>query len=484
MGIFTVLEWDALQLDRRDCMALGSLPIRSRTILWAKLTALGKFLIVFAIPLTAIGGVTFPIIMHSGSLSGLSAMLKTIAAHVTATFAAAAFAFFTLLALHGMMQLVLGQRALRRASAVVQSVTMLGLVVALLTLPFIASSTATLKRAASGAAGYAPQMWFMGIYETLSGQGDADWRLLAWRGCIALVMAVAVAILSSIVAYRRVLGTTLEAVQASSPRRLWSTGVLAIAARLVARNPVDRGLFSFSVLTLLRSPWHRVMLAAFLGGAIALAIVTLDIATLADDGVRRVPLVVSHGLAMQWVVLVIVLAGVRAAAAVPAELSANWTLRLLDSGQPHRWMAGFRKAVMVAVVVPVVTLMCGAAWLQFGWQAAWTHALASLIFAAFVFEVLFLGFGRVPLACTFEGGGGTVKSRWYVLGSLFTTSVGSVAKLVVLLLGSTAGTVSLLAISLAAITTLRLMSRRELVSGGGLVFEHETETTQALGLSG
>jgi len=37
MGLLTILEWDALQLDRRDCTALGSLPIRSRTILWADL---------------------------------------------------------------------------------------------------------------------------------------------------------------------------------------------------------------------------------------------------------------------------------------------------------------------------------------------------------------------------------------------------------------------------------------------------------------
>ena len=28
MGLLTVLEWDALQLNRRDCLALGALPIR------------------------------------------------------------------------------------------------------------------------------------------------------------------------------------------------------------------------------------------------------------------------------------------------------------------------------------------------------------------------------------------------------------------------------------------------------------------------
>jgi len=97
--------------------------------------------------------------------------------------------------------------------------------------------------------------------------------------------------------------------------------------------------------------------------------------------------------------------------------------------------------------------------------------------------VLFLGFGKVPFACAFEGATGTVKVRWYLLAALFTTSVVTVTELVGVLLRSTAGTVSLLAVSLAAVATLRLMSRRELVSTAALAFEQQSETTQALGLS-
>ena len=73
---------------------------------------------------------------------------------------------------------------------------------------------------------------------------------------------------------------------------------------------------------------------------------------MARDGVGRVPMRVSHALAMQWVVLAIVLAGVRVAAAVPAELRASWVLRMLETDRPARWMAGFRKAVFVSLVAP------------------------------------------------------------------------------------------------------------------------------------
>ena len=149
----------------------------------------------------------------------------------------------------------------------------------------------------------------------------------------------------------------------------------------------------------------------------------------------------------------------------------------------YRWFVGFRKAVLVAVIVPTVTLMGVAVWVQFGWHAAWTHAIAALVFAAVIFEVLFFGFGKVPFACAFEGAGGMTNIRWYVLGALFTVSVVSVADLVVLAMRSPVGTVSMAGFSLLAIVALRLANRRDLSRGAGLVFEQPAETTQALGLS-
>jgi hypothetical protein len=482
MGLLTVLEWDALQLNRRDCLALGALPIRSRTIMRAKLAALGTFLLVLSAPLTLAGAVTFPSIMHAGWSSGWLPVIRTMAGHVVATTAAAWFAFFGLLAVHAVTQCVLGQRVLRRVLVAVQLVTTLGLVAALLMLPFIASSTAGLKRGAAGIAGLAPQMWFMGIYQTISGQGDAEWLALAERGWMALGLTAAVAIMASMVAYRRVLGTTLEAVQSGASRRSWMIRVVDIAAVVLARHPVERGFFSFTVLTLVRSPWHRVMLAAFLGGALALSIVTLDFATVASDGMHRTPMLVSHALAMQFVVLVIVLAGVRASASAPAELQASWTLRVLDGGQPRRWMAGFRKAVLFAIVGPVVAGMGGAVWLQYGWHTAWTCALAASVFAAFTLEVLFLGFGRVPFACAFDGASGETKVRWYLLSALFTIVVVGVAELVTRALGSIPGTAVLLSVSVATIAWLHWRGNRALTLGGGLAFEREDPATQALGL--
>ena len=264
------------------------------------------------------------------------------AGHVVATLAASWFVFFALLAARGVMQCVFGQRLLRRLAAAVQLVTTLGLVVVLLMLPFIASSTAALKRSADGAGR-------PGAADVV--HGDLPEHRRTGRRGLALARRARldgarggcrdVAIGASVVAYRRVLGTTLEAVQAGAGGRSWVIGLANAVGLVVARHPVERGFFSFTVLTLLRSPWHRVVLAVFFGGALALSMVALDLATVAQDGVqpacRCSP---SHALAMQFVVLVIVLAGVRVAASAPAELRANWVLRMLESGRPQAMDGG------------------------------------------------------------------------------------------------------------------------------------------------
>ena len=212
-GLLTVIEWDALRLDRRDCLALGALPIRAGTILRAKLAALGTFLLALSVPLTLLGGLTFPIIMHAGWRSGVRLAAATMAGHLVATLAAAWFAFFTLLAAQSLLQCMPGRRLAGRLAAVVQLAATLGLVVALLMLPFIASSTAALKQASAGAAGFAPQMWFVGMYQAIAGQGDADWARLAARGWLALLLSALAAAGASLLAYRRALGSTLESVE-------------------------------------------------------------------------------------------------------------------------------------------------------------------------------------------------------------------------------------------------------------------------------
>jgi hypothetical protein len=59
-GMFTVLAWNNVLPDRRDCLIFGLLPVRTRTIFLAKLAALGTALGVAVAALNIFTGLAYP----------------------------------------------------------------------------------------------------------------------------------------------------------------------------------------------------------------------------------------------------------------------------------------------------------------------------------------------------------------------------------------------------------------------------------------
>src|SRR5262245_28695172 len=59
VGLITVLSWDSLTFGRRDAMVLGPLPLRQRTILAAKLSAVGGLLLIATVPINLLYAVFF-----------------------------------------------------------------------------------------------------------------------------------------------------------------------------------------------------------------------------------------------------------------------------------------------------------------------------------------------------------------------------------------------------------------------------------------
>ena len=60
IGVFTLLLWDALFPDRRDCMILGAMPLRVSSVFGAKLAAIGSALGVAVVALNAFTGLVCP----------------------------------------------------------------------------------------------------------------------------------------------------------------------------------------------------------------------------------------------------------------------------------------------------------------------------------------------------------------------------------------------------------------------------------------
>jgi hypothetical protein len=409
-GLATVLEWDVLHVDRRDCLILGVLPIEPRMLLWAKMKALAFAFIILALAATSLGALSFPVVMYARWPAGVMTVLRAIGAQAVASMCAAVFVFFALLAVHGLLSALVPPRRFARVSSWIQMLLTLVLVVAILLLPLLAGSIYQLRTLPETSA-YVPYVWYVGLDEWLAGHADAAWGSLAWRGCVALGIVIPLALATNLMGFGRRLRRMLEATTATASTGGAVGGVLMRFGGCGLPGAAARGFYGFSLATFSRCLHHRMIMAAFLGGAVAIGGIGLVTATYETPTVWHRP-TASALLAVELAFATLALAGVRAAAGAPSDLRANWILRLLDPGPIRAWMSGFRRAVWVWPVVPIALAMGGLASVSLGWRDGITHAVTTFVWCGLTFELLFVGFGRVPFATPVRPVGGSVQARW------------------------------------------------------------------------
>ena len=410
MALLAAIEWDALALDERDTAILGPLPVEMRDIGRAKLEAQTLFVAAFAVVLNGVPSVLFPLLTVSHFHVNILAVIRMIVVHAAVTMGAGAYAFLTILLLRELLRGVLGRRWFRRVAGLVQAALVIGLGTALLLLPAIASSVPKRWLTGGDAVRAVPPAWFLGLYETGTGEVTLTIRGLGLRipaGLVvperearllydsllprfaelaraAVIMLPATA-LAALVLYawnnrRLPLPSVAPQRQHSRARRL--------AARLVGAvlvpSPASRAGFFFTLQTLARSAQHRISIAGACAVAIAAAILLLQgIRAISSPAAAPVRL-----MALQTVVTVIVLAGVRQALAIPAELRANWTFSMAWDGDLDPFVAGVKRAVMAAVVLPLLAVMFGLHMYMLGMRAAVEHAAVGFLLSLLAVEWL------------------------------------------------------------------------------------------------
>jgi len=421
MALMAAVQWDALGLDERDTAILGTLPVDTRDIGRAKLTALVMFVGAFAVMLNGVPSVVFPLLTVSHFHVNIVAVVRMILVHAAVTMGAGAYAFLTILLLRELLRLLLGPRGFGRVAAPLQAVLVIALGTTLLLLPAIASNVPA-KWLRSGDVWHTvPPAWFLGLYEAGTGQVTLTIRGLGLRIPAGLVVPERQAVLL----YDSLLPRFPELARAAAIM-LCATACAALAlymwnnrrlplprvvqarpsgqarrrvARLIAgtlvRSPVPRAGFFFTVQTLTRSAPHRISIAGACAVAIAAAILLMH-------GIRAVgspAAAPTRFLALQTVVLAIVLVGVRQALAIPAELRANWTFSMAWNGDVGPFVVGVTRAVVATVVLPTLGVMFGLHAYVVGARAALQHGAVGFVLSLIAVACL-LRPEKLPLTCS------------------------------------------------------------------------------------
>ena len=314
MALVAVAQWEALTIDARDASILGPLPLSHWAIVRAKVAAVGLFALGVAAALNGAPSLLHPILMVAKLSVDLDVVIALIVSHAFVTMMAGAFGFLAVLGLREVVRAILGPAGFERISVLIQAGLVLGLVTLFLLLPSLSADGTGRSNQTTLIA--APVYWFAGLHERLAGHvidqfprsvlpGPAlrletnamvlyreQQPILRELGRIA-VTRFGFLVLMVLVAYlwnsRQFPGPT----PVRPARRRWGLGAACkwAAQSVLARQPVPRAGFFFTLQVLARSVPHRLTLAASLAVGLAFATGALDGVDLRHTvGLASVPL--------------------------------------------------------------------------------------------------------------------------------------------------------------------------------------------------
>lgn len=494
-ALVAAAQWDALALDQRDAAILDPLPVPPSIIRWAKLTAVATFGAAVALAVNAFPTFVFPW-MLSFSLRQMAAtdVFRMMGIHAAITVTAAAFGYLAVMAVRESLSAVLGPKWFTRWSPTFQASTIVVIGSLLFLVP--PASTRVAQRGFGGWWAQLPPMAFVGAYEEVSGsfivdlprrrmnarmaardhEGTALYERrrpllpgLARRVYVLFGSVLAILVAASIVsAWRAPVGGAL--LITSQRRRSRVSERMANA--VIVRNQAARAGFYFAVATLFRSKTHRLTLACAAAIGLSMSLVVLTRTEL-QAGVLRAGM-----LSIQPLLYGSLLVAFRHLVRVPAELRANWGVRLAWRGQRRAFTDGVCRAAMLTLALPAIALVFLPMLIVAGAQTALAHAALGVAGAAILLEALVLGYDKAPFTCNYvpvESAKGVAPL--YVMAFLIGVSLFARLELAILAGANPLRGILFLAILFAVLRIAALRQRERPVD-----FDESPETFAQLGL--
>ncbi len=395
MGGLAVLAWDALFPDLRDARVLAPLPVRPRVVFAGKLGALVTLVLLFAVAIVAFPAVLYPAAVETGRVPGVTAG-STLVAHLAANGLAALFSFAAVAALEGVLLVVLPRRLFRRASGIVQVALVVGLILLLFSLPTWVDTACAAAQGRGAPPRWPPTAWFTILYDVVQ-RGPGPWNGIERWPVRATLVALLVFAATYATSYGRYVARRSEDLvdERRTPGAL-SRAFGALLAATVLRRPASRAAYSFTLATLARSARHRLIVAASLGlaAAIATRCVLAAAAPRAAAAVQGVP--DTALLAIGPVFVFCTVFGLRAAAARPAEPRANWLFRAAPVSDVRAVQHGVRVAFVVLAVLPFTLAPWPLYALAWGPASATRHSAFTATAGLVLVELALWGSPSVP----------------------------------------------------------------------------------------
>ena len=424
LAFAVVLEWDLLFPDRRDFLNLLPLPLKPRTIFLAKFSSLLGFVLLYTLAVNILASVVMAIYLVPGTGRELGSLVRTVPAHFTAALAANLTVFFLIALVQAAALLGLSPALFKRVSALVR----FGALVAIISLLLLALidfpswqremvRLAALREQSSPGLWLYPPLWFTGLYEVLLGRGTPIDRAMVPLALAAPFALAGLYVAAMMLSYRKHLSRSLEQPRRSVRRERLLRALARPFEAVVLRDPGERAVFDFFGRTLKRSAPHKVRWLSSLAAGTGLALILMFLAGRRPSGLTTDN---RYLLAVPLVLTFFFLVGLRSLVNLPLAADANWVFRLTERPARAAYFSGMKKAIVFRVLLPLFGSLLPLYGLLWGLPTALLHLAFGLVLGLILLEGLFVGYAKIPFACSPAPGRTGLHVLWlfYFLGFL------------------------------------------------------------------
>jgi energy-coupling factor transporter ATP-binding protein EcfA2 len=229
-----------------------------------------------------------------------------------------------------------------------------------------------------------PPVWFLGLYQSLSGDPDPAMRLLANRAEAALAIAVVLTLLTYLISYRRHQALLVEGITGRAKDSRFGNKL-----HWLLPNSRQQAVVSFMTQTLARSSYHRMIVIGYAG--LAIALILTGFAGMGD--------LVGRFLYLHMIVLLFLLIGARHLFSLPTELKANWIFQITEREGRGAWLHAVDRFVLFwgAALLLVIPLPLEVRLL--GWRGV-AEASLFLLLGLLTYEWTFSAWEKLPFTCS------------------------------------------------------------------------------------
>ncbi len=381
----TLLQWQSLFPNRRDCLAFAGLPISARDIFVTKSGALMILFTGYVLSINLPWAILFTIAISGGWQENPSTVVLIAATFVTMA-AACCFAFLILLAVQGLLLNFLPARIFDAVSLWIQGVLFIS---TLGTLPLAGRQPH---------AEWWPGIWFVHLWESIV----LDDPKRAGTALLSIAIAAAVTIGAYLAGYHRHRRILLEAFIGRGDNDT-SDKIAKLGSHLLEvwiRRPQEQAAFAFIWKTLVRSRGHRLLLLAWAGlaaGWIVKGMLNMPTPSLKNEGVYGM-IVTASPLALALLAVI----ALRRLFSLPVTHSAKWIFEIEEHLGASAWLSAVDRFVICCGIAPVCLAGLPAAIAVLGWQRALIVTVLVFLSAALWFEVLFRNWRKLPFTCSYS----------------------------------------------------------------------------------